>query len=47
MADLWTLDDLKKWTKGLMGAYRVVAPVSGPAGYEWAEVQDPEKIAWD
>jgi formate hydrogenlyase subunit 6/NADH:ubiquinone oxidoreductase subunit I len=47
MADLWTLDDLKKWTKGLMATHRVVAPVAGPAGYEWAEVDDPEKVAWE
>ncbi len=47
MAELWTLDDLKAWTRELLKSRRVVAPVPGPGGAMWAEVKDPESIAWD
>ncbi len=44
---LWTLDDLKAWTRGLMRERRVVAPTATPAGPVWAVVRDPEEVAWD
>jgi formate hydrogenlyase subunit 6/NADH:ubiquinone oxidoreductase subunit I len=47
MAELWTLDDLKAWTRELLKTHRVVAPVPGPTGAMWAEVRDPGSIAWD
>jgi sulfhydrogenase subunit beta (sulfur reductase) len=47
MGDFWTLENLKEWTKSLLATYRVVAPVPGPRGAMWAEVKDPENIAWD
>ncbi|MFH1262924.1 MAG: 4Fe-4S dicluster domain-containing protein [Pseudomonadota bacterium] len=43
----WTRDDLKVWTRALLRTHRVVAPVAGPNGYVFAEVTDPETIAWD
>jgi len=48
MADLWTLDDLKRWTRTLMAGRRVVAPVTVPGeAAVWAAVDDPERMAWD
>jgi ferredoxin len=47
MGEFWTLDDLKAWTRALIASYRVIAPVPGPKGAVWAEVKDPETIAWD
>jgi ferredoxin len=47
MEALWTLADLKDWTRALLGSHRVVAPVAGPEGAVWGEVKDPEEILWD
>ncbi len=47
MDNLWTLHDLKEWTRELMGSHRVVAPVAGPKGAIWGAVKDPEEILWD
>ena len=47
MAELWTLEDLKVWTRELMKTHRVIAPVPGPRGAMWAEVKDAASIAWD
>jgi len=47
MEALWTLADLKQWTRVLLGTHRVVAPVPGPRGAVWGEVKDPEEILWD
>jgi ferredoxin len=47
MEALWRLEDLKEWTRALMGSHRVVAPVAGPRGAVWGEVKDPEEILWD
>jgi ferredoxin len=47
MGDQWSVSDLKAWTKGLLGSYRVVAPVAGPNGPVWDEIQDAEDIVWD
>jgi ferredoxin len=46
MAELWTLEDLKGWSRTLLARHRVVAPVEGPGGTGWAEVAEPEAIAW-
>jgi ferredoxin len=47
MENLWTLQDLKEWTRALMGSHRVVAPVAGPRGTVWGEVKDPDQILWE
>jgi ferredoxin len=43
----WTIEDLKAWARALLGSRRLLAPVPAPAGPVWAEVTDPEQIAWD
>ncbi len=47
MGDEWSVNDLKAWAKGLLGSYRVIAPVAGPSGPVWDEIQDADDIAWD
>ena len=47
MRELWNMDDLKSWTRSLLAGRRVIAPVAGPDGPVWAEINDPERVAWD
>jgi ferredoxin len=47
MSEHWTLADLKSFARTLLETHRVVAPVPGPDGPVWGEVDDPESIAWD
>lgn len=47
MSAEWTLDDLKDWTRRLLGDRRVFAPAPGPNGPEWREVNDADAVAWD
>lgn len=46
MSDLWTLDDLKAWTRSLLATRRVIAPVARPEGAVWAQVDDPDAVSW-
>ncbi len=47
MDRLWTVDDLKAWTRSLLRERRVVAPVATPAGPAWAPIRDADEVAWD
>lgn len=47
MKDTWSLPELKSWARSLLESYRVIAPVAGPEGAEWAEVKAVDAIAWD
>lgn len=47
MRDAWSVSDLRNWAQDLLRSYRVVAPVAGPNGPVWDEVQDAGDILWD
>jgi ferredoxin len=47
MSEHWTLADLKCFARGLLATHRLIAPVPGPDGPTWGEVEDPEQIAWE